>query len=153
MSVMSDINKNDYFYKNAKRFHMNLIYIYIYIRRWWKVIELTKKAMVFLLIFVLYEKLKKLEKLVSSILWPRRSKSWCPQETLFNYSNDLFVLVPLVGSRRRKKDQMESESTPLTRQREATYYVEKERADTDLEFPSCFSVVFLTCLSVGSRLV
>ncbi len=46
---------------------------------------------------------------------------------------------------------IEAELTALARQREATYYGEKEKADTDVEFFSWFSVVYLTCLFAGSR--
>ena len=49
----------------------------------------------------------------------------------------------------RKKDSIKVESTALAWLRDTTYFEEKERADTDLEFHSVFSVVDLTCLLAG----
>ena len=52
----------------------------------------------------------------------------------------------------RKNECVETETIALARQKHVTS-AEKERADTELEFSSCFFVVLLTCLSAGSRLV
>ena len=73
-------------------------------------------------------------------------------ENLFKYVRFIFYynLMVVTG---RKKENMEVESAVLARQRETTYHGEEERADTDLEYSSWFSVVFLTCLSARSRLV
>ena len=64
---------------------------------------------------------------------------------LFNYVK-VYLLLQVESIRREKKESMETETTALARQREATYFGEKERADIDLKFSSWFSVVFLSRL-------
>ena len=71
------------------------------------------------------------------------------QETLCNYPK---VYLSIIGSH-WEKESMETEMTVSARPREATYPAEKKRADTDLEFFSWFSVVFLTCFSAELHLV
>ena len=74
------------------------------------------------------------------------------QETLSN-NPKVYLLIQLDGSRWEKKKSMKTEMTALANQRQATNQGGKERADTDLEFSSQFSLLFLICLSAGSCLV